>query len=89
MKFKATVQVRLRKDHSDPESETVKKSLLDLNFSLSDVRVAKLYEIIVDSGSKKDAESIVKAMCTRLLVNPTRDNYDLEVVPIGSTEAGA
>ena len=85
MKFRAIVEVRLRKDHLDPESETVKKALFDLNFQVSQVKTARIYEIVLEAGSKKDAEAVAKTMCSRLLVIPTRDDYKLEVEPFGST----
>lgn len=85
MKFKARIEVRLRKDTTDPESETIKKSLQDLSFQVSAVKVAKVFEITVEASTKKDAESIVKTMCARLLVNPSKDEFKFEVEPIGST----
>ncbi len=87
MKFKAKIEVRLRRDSTDPESETIKKSLQDLSFQVSQVKVAKIYEITLDAGTKKDAETIVKTMCTRLLVNPSKDEFKFEVEPLGSTRA--
>ena len=85
MKFKARIEVRLRKDTTDPESETIKKSLQDLSFQVSSVKVAKVYELTIDAGTKKDAESIVKTICARMLVNPSKDEFKFEVEPIGST----
>ncbi|HVB11645.1 MAG TPA: phosphoribosylformylglycinamidine synthase subunit PurS [Nitrososphaerales archaeon] len=84
MKFKARIEVRLRKDGTDPESETIKESLLDLGFKVSQAKVAKIYEITLEAGTRKDAESIVKSMCTRLLVNPSKDEFKVEVEPLGS-----
>ena len=69
----------------DPESETIKRSLLELNFSVLSVRTRKVYEVILDSGSKKDAESAVRAMCSRLLANPTKDEFEFEVEAFGSS----
>lgn len=85
MKFKARIEVRLRKDTTDPESETIKKSLQDLSFQVSHVKVAKIYEISIDASTKKDAESVVKTMCSRMLVNPSKDEFSFEVEPVGST----
>ncbi|MHB1869040.1 MAG: phosphoribosylformylglycinamidine synthase subunit PurS [Nitrososphaerales archaeon] len=84
MKFKARIEVRPRKDGTDPESETIKESLLDLGFKVSQAKVAKVYEITLEAGTRKDAESIVKTMCTRLLVNPSKDEFKVEVEPLGS-----
>lgn len=87
MKFKARIEVRLRKDEIDPEAETVKKSLIDLNFPVSQVKMAKVYEIVIEAGSRKDAESAAKLMCSRLLVNPTKDEYKAEVVEVGGSRS--
>lgn len=85
MKFRARIEISLKRDHVDPESETVKRTLLDLNFPVNSVRTRKVYEVVLDSGNKKDAETTVRAMCSRLLVNPTKDDYEFEVEPIGSS----
>ena len=82
MRFKASIEVGLRKDHFDPESETIKKTLLDLNFPVKSVRVVKVYQILLDSSTKKDAEGTIKKMCSRLLVNPTKDDFHFKVEPV-------
>ena len=78
MRFKASIEVGL-KDHFDPESETIKKTLLDLNFRVNSVRVLKVYQILLDSATKKEAEATIKKMCSRLLVNPTKDDFHFKV----------
>lgn len=87
MKFRAIIEVGLKKGIVDPESETVKRTLLDLNFSVLAVRTRKIYEITIESGSEREAESTVRAMCTRLLANPTKDEFNFEVEAIGSSSA--
>jgi phosphoribosylformylglycinamidine synthase subunit PurS len=84
LKFRATIEIGLKKGSIDPESETVKRSLQDLSFPVSNVRALKIYEITLDSGTKKEAELIVRNMCSRLLVNPTKDEFSFEVEPIGN-----
>jgi phosphoribosylformylglycinamidine synthase subunit PurS len=88
LKFKAKIDVGLKRDHIDPEAETIKRTLIDLNFPVIAVRTRKVYEIVVDSGTKKDAETAVRAMCSRLLANPTKDEFEIEVQPVGSNFAG-
>ena len=83
MKFRARIEISLKKDYLDPESETIKRTLLDLNFPVNDIKTRKVYEILLESGSKKDAEESVRAMCSRLLVNPTKDQFEIEVQPVG------
>ena len=85
MKFKARIEVRLKRDTTDPQSKTIKKSLQDLSFQVSNVKVAKVYEIAVEASTKKDAEAMVKIMCARMLVNPSKDEFKFEVEPLGST----
>lgn len=84
-KFRAKVVVRAAKGLVDPESETIKKALVDLGFRVSSVRVGKIYEITLDETTKKDAENVARTICSRLLVNPTKDDYTLEVEPVGSS----
>lgn len=85
MKFRARIVIGLKRDHLDPESETVKRTLLDLNFPVTSLKTRKMYEVVVDSGTKKDAEAMVRAMCSRLLVNPTKDEFEFEVEPAESS----
>ncbi|HYB03661.1 MAG TPA: phosphoribosylformylglycinamidine synthase subunit PurS [Nitrososphaerales archaeon] len=87
MKFRARIEISLKRDYLDPESETVKRTLLDLNFPILAVRTRKVYEIILDAGTKKDAEASARTMCSRLLVNPTKDEFEVEVKSVGSSAA--
>jgi phosphoribosylformylglycinamidine synthase subunit PurS len=89
MKFRARIEISLKKHYVDPESETIKKTLLDLNFPVNGVRSRKVYEIILESASRKDAEVSVRAMCSRLLVNPTKDEFEIEVQSIGGNNPEA
>ena len=84
MRFRATIEIGLKKGSVDPESETVKRTLQDLSFPVTNVRALKVYEITIDSGTKKEAEAIVRSMCSRLLVNPTKDEFNFEVEPLGN-----
>ena len=88
IKFKARIEVRLHRNEVDPEGETVKRSLIDLNFPVTSVKISKVYELSFEAKSKKDAETMAKQICTRLLVNPTKDDYKIEVVELGSAVSG-
>jgi phosphoribosylformylglycinamidine synthase subunit PurS len=83
LKFRAKIEIGLKKGSVDPESETVKRTLLDLSFPVSVVLVKKVYEITIYATTKKDAEATVRSICSRLLVNPTKDEFSFEVEPIG------
>lgn len=79
MLFKARVDVRLKPGHSDPEGETTADSLRDLNYPVKDVRVGKMYTIVLEAGSREDAETLTDELCKRLLANPTKDDYTFQV----------
>ena len=79
MKYRAKVEVRLKPGHSDPEGETTKQSLSELNYPLKSVGVSKVYEIVLEAKSLNEAKKMVDDMCKRLLTNPVKDNYRFEV----------
>jgi len=79
MRFKATVYVSLKRGYSDPEGETTARALRGLGYSVSGVRVSKVYEVELEAESREGAERLVDEMCRRLLTNPTKDDYRFEI----------
>ncbi|HKZ94418.1 MAG TPA: phosphoribosylformylglycinamidine synthase subunit PurS [Candidatus Bathyarchaeia archaeon] len=79
MKFRARVEVRLKPGHSDPEGETTKQSLVELNYKVSRVGVSKVYEIVFEARNQVEARKTVDEMCKRLLANPVKDSYRFEI----------
>jgi len=79
MKYKARIEVGLKPGHSDPEGETTKESLVELNYPVEKVKVSKVYELYLDASSQEEAERKVEEMCRRLLANPVKDNYTIQV----------
>ncbi|RJS76480.1 phosphoribosylformylglycinamidine synthase, purS protein [Candidatus Bathyarchaeota archaeon] len=79
MKYKARIEVGLKPGHSDPEGETTKASLVELNYPVEKVKVSKVYELYLDASSQEEAERKVEEMCRRLLANPVKDNYTIQV----------
>ena len=75
MEYIARVEVSLKPGHSDPEGETTRASLSELNYPVKSVKVSKVYEIRLEAGSLEEAEKYVDEMCRRLLANPVKDNY--------------
>ena len=88
MKFKARIEVKLRRSDLDPEAETVRRSLVDLNFPVTGAKISKVYYITIDTKTKKDAETIAKLMCSRLLANPSKDDYKFDVEEEKGEEEG-
>ncbi len=79
MKHRAKIEVGLKAGHSDPEGETTKQSLSELNYPVRSVSVSKVYEVILEAKSLNEAKKMVDDMCKRLLANPVKDNYRFEV----------
>lgn len=79
MKYRAKVEVELKPGHSDPEGETTRQSLSELNYPVKSVGVSKVYEIVLEAKSLSEAKKMVDDMCKRLLANPVKDNYSFDV----------
>jgi len=79
MKYIARVEVSLKPGHSDPEGETTRASLAELNYPVMEVRVSKVYKLLLEASSLEEAESQVEEMCRRLLANPVKDDYVINV----------
>lgn len=79
MKYCAKVEVRLKPGHSDPEGETAKQSLAELNYPVLSVSAGKIYEIALEAKSFDEAKKMIDEMCRRLLANPVKDNYIFEI----------
>ncbi len=80
--YRAKIGVRLKPGHTDPEGETAAEALRELNYSVKTVRVIKVYEVTLYADSKMEANEQVDEMCTRLLANPTKDDYSFTVEEI-------
>jgi phosphoribosylformylglycinamidine synthase PurS subunit len=79
MRYVVRVEVRLKPGHSDPEGETTKVSLKELNYRVEAVKVSKVYEMHIEASSLEAARKQVDEMCRRLLANPVKDNYTIRV----------
>jgi phosphoribosylformylglycinamidine synthase PurS subunit len=79
MLYTARVEVGLKPGHSDPEGETTKDSLVELNYPVESVKVSKFYELQIEASSLEVAKKLVDEMCRRLLANPVKDNYTIHI----------
>ncbi|MCS7098685.1 MAG: phosphoribosylformylglycinamidine synthase subunit PurS [Candidatus Methanomethyliaceae archaeon] len=74
------IEVRLKKGYFDPEGEVTARALKDLTFPVNNVKVSKLYTIDLRVEKKEEAIKIAEEMCKKLLANPTKDEYSIEVL---------
>jgi phosphoribosylformylglycinamidine synthase PurS subunit len=75
MKCHLKIEVSLKPGHSDPEGETTARLLKELGYKIETVNVGKVYNVILEAESRKEARAKAEEMCKRLLANPTKDNY--------------
>ena len=79
MKYWAKIEVSLKPGHTDPEGETTQRLLKELGYSVTAVNVSKVYNILIETATAKDAKAKAEEMAKRLLANPTKDNYTITV----------
>jgi len=79
MKYRSRIEVSLKPGHSDPEGETTARLLKELGYKIQVVAVSKVYRLIIEAGSKKEAAKKIEEICMRLLANPTKDNYAITI----------
>jgi phosphoribosylformylglycinamidine synthase len=79
MRYCLRIEVSLKPGHSDPEGETTAQLLKELGYRVQTVNVSKVYSVVLEASSKKEAERKADEICKRLLANPTKDNYTVEI----------
>jgi phosphoribosylformylglycinamidine synthase PurS subunit len=79
MRYKLRIEVSLKPGHSDPEGETTADLLKELGYKVEAVSVGKVYSVILEAPSRKEAKAEAVEMCKRLLANPTKDDYAISV----------
>ena len=79
MKYRAKIELSLRPGHSDPEGETAARLLQELGYAVNAVNVSKVYTILLEAETRKEAKAKAEEMCKRLLANPTKDNYTIAI----------
>jgi phosphoribosylformylglycinamidine synthase PurS subunit len=79
MRYRAKIEVALKPGHSDPEGETISRLLKELGYSVESVNVSKIYRIVLEAQTAKEARAKADEMSKRLLANPTKDNYTLSI----------
>lgn len=80
---KAKVYVTLKESVVDPQGSVVANGLAALGYQeVQAVRVGKYIELFV-AAPAAEAESRVREMCEKLLVNPVTEEYSFEIAEVG------
>ncbi len=79
-KYKARVNVTLKKSVLDPQGKTVLHALETLGFQEArDLRVGKYFEVELEAGGRDKAEAKLREMCDQVLTNPVIEEYVFEL----------
>ena len=77
--MKATVLVRPKPGILDPQGEAVRRSLSELGFAVSNVRVGRVVDLETGHADADAARSELERMCEQLLANPLIESYEIEI----------
>ena len=77
--MKATVLVRPKQGILDPQGAAVEAALGHLGFTVSEARVGKVVDIVVEAADAEEARAAVEKMCEQLLANPLMESYEVEI----------
>ena len=76
--MKISITVTLKKDVLDPQGNTIKKALENMNFkNINDIRQGKYFEIDINEKNEKKAEEKAEEMCKKLLANLVIEDYKI------------
>jgi phosphoribosylformylglycinamidine synthase len=76
---RATVLVRPKQGILDPQGEAVETALEHLGFAVSDARVGKVVDLVVEADDPDQARAQVEKMCEQLLANPLMESFEVEI----------
>ncbi len=80
MPFCAQVNVMLKPGIADPQGQTIEKALPALGYTgVSDVRVGKHIQLLLDSSDEREALARVRETCDKLLANPVIESYEVTI----------
>lgn len=79
MKYCVKIEVSLKPGHSDPEGETTARLLKEMSYKVEIVDVSKIFRVVLNAQTRKEAQAKAVEICKRLLANPTKDNYSIAI----------
>ncbi|OCA88588.1 phosphoribosylformylglycinamidine synthase subunit PurS [Bacillus sp. FJAT-27225] len=76
---KVKVYVTLKESVLDPQGKAVSNALHSLGYEeVKDVRIGKYMELFIETEGR-DAETVVREACEKLLSNPVIEDYRYEI----------
>ena len=81
VRYVVAVDVMPKQGIADPQGQAVDRALPSLGFAeISQVRVGKRIELVVDAADEAAALAIVEAACHRILANPVIEDFTAAIV---------
>jgi phosphoribosylformylglycinamidine synthase PurS subunit len=82
-RFSAQINVMPRAEISDPQGQTVERTLPSIGFEgITGVRVGKRITLTVEAPDEEAARTIVSNASEKILANPVIEDYELELTPL-------
>ncbi len=77
-KYKANIEITLRKSILDVQGKTVEKALHSIGYeNINEVRIGKFITLNVESENIESAKITVENACKELLANPIIEDYHI------------
>lgn len=74
--YLAKIIVTKKGSNLDPQGETIKNALQNLDFKkVNDVKQGSYFEVKIDSDNQTEAKQITNSICKELLVNQNMESY--------------
>lgn len=81
MRFQVSVNVMPKAGISDPQGQTIERSLPGLGFvGFSDVRVGKRLMFEIEAPDAGSAESAARRACEEFLTNPIIEQFEVSLL---------
>jgi phosphoribosylformylglycinamidine synthase subunit PurS len=78
--FEVKVTIMLKKGITDPEGANTLKALKLLGFNnVSEAKITRTVDMLIDGKNKEEVEKSVEQMCQRLLTNPVIHTYEIKI----------
>jgi len=79
-KYKAIIEVKFKPGVLDPQGETIKNALLNLNYSgINSVSTGKLFKVELEAKTIKEAKATAESIADKLLANTVIENFTVEI----------
>ena len=79
-KITAKIEVEFKNGVLDPQGETIKNALLNLDYKeVRSVKTGKLFWVELESDSAAKVKQTVKELADKLLANPIIEDFRVEI----------